>query len=100
MTAQRTLFDPGPAEGGLTDYQALVYDAVGNDGITASRAGALIHSHRALHAATEACQFCRGDGNGVLKALRKRGLVKRRRNGTWQLVRQIPEPFGDFPPGF
>ena len=90
MTAQRHLFDPGPADGGLTAYQSLVYESVGVEGITASRAGALIHSHRAIHPATDLCQWCRGDGNGVLQALRKRGLVKRRRTGTWQLVRQKP----------
>lgn len=94
MTAQRTLFDPGPADGALTPHQAAVYaaaqDAGPRGGITASEAGALVHSRRAVHAAAGRCVHCRGDGRAVLDALKKRGLVKRRKSGVYQPVRAPP----------
>lgn len=86
---QGVLFDAGPADGALTDNQRAIYNAIGT-GMTASEAGALLHSRRAVHPASDRCQFCRGEGNALLQALRKRQLVKRRRNGTWQLVRSPP----------
>ena len=88
MTAQRHLFDPGPAEGGLTDHQAAVLEAVETagsaGGLTATQAGALVHSRRAIHPASEVCVWCKGDGRGVLEALKKRGLVRRRKTGVYQ----------------
>ena len=98
MTAQH-LFDPGPGEHGLTENQQTVYKAAqdsGPDGgITATEAGLLLHAHPD----GRPCVWCKGRGREVLEALKRRGLVRRRKTGVYQPVRARHIP-GDFPPGF
>ena len=100
MTASSTLFDPGPADGGLTDRQQAVYDAARNTpgGITSEDAGRILHAIRGNHTATHTCTWCASEGHGVLQALRRRGLLTRRRKtGLWQPAGTIQAPIGGRP---
>lgn len=87
---QPTLFDPGPAEGRLTDRQRTVYEAIDAEGITDTQAGAVLGASERWRAST---------GREVLNALRRKQLVIRRRTGLWQRTKPKPadNAFGDIP---
>ena len=72
-----------PGEHGLTENQQTVYNAVqdsGPDGgITATEAGLLLHAHPD----GRPCVWCKGRGREVLEALKRRGLVRRRKTGVY-----------------
>lgn len=85
--------------------QQLVYDllqAAGREGLTADEAGAHVHAATGKHLPGERCAWCGRDGGQVLRALRKKKVVKSRRDGNWTLATAEPAPatFGDFPEGF
>jgi hypothetical protein len=84
----QSLFDPGPPK--LTDRQQHLYDAVrsSEDGLTADEAGAVLHEARALrpHSRDARCAYCTLDGRSVLAALRRKGLVTRKRSGQWHAL--------------
>ena len=83
--SQRTLFSRPPADGDLSERQRLVYEAARErGGLSDLEAGALLHAGK--HSDDQPCQWCARDGRGVLVALRRRDLVKRRRGGTWTLA--------------
>lgn len=86
MTDQPTLFAPPPADGNLTDRQAYVLELVRTTpgGIEDVDVGARLHARRGKHASVDTCPWCADEGKGVLEALRRRGLVIRRRTGAWQ----------------
>jgi hypothetical protein len=84
MTAQPQLFDPGVK---LTDKQQHAYDLVAGKGATALEVGIALHTARECrHCKPERpCQYAESGGRAVLWALRKKGLVVRRREtGRWQ----------------
>ncbi len=80
---KETLFTPPPADGNLTERQALVLRAAREQGgLRDVDAGSLLH--RSKHAGDDYCAFCRMDGLRVLTALRTRGLLVRRKSGLWE----------------
>jgi len=103
--SQRPLFTPPAADGALTERQQLVYRAVrGLGGLSALEAGLILH--REKHRGNARCSYCELDGAAVLGALRKKGLVSRRRSGEWVLARRGASTRGydpataPFPEGF
>jgi hypothetical protein len=57
-----------------------------------SRPPALAHALRSKHGPETRCRFCREDGRSILTALRKRGLIKQRReDGFWTTPSPLPE---------
>lgn len=86
MSEQPTLFAPPPADGNLTDRQTFVLDLLRATpgGLEDVEVGARLHARRGRHASVDICQWCAEEGKGVLEALRRRGLVVRRRSGSWQ----------------
>lgn len=103
MTVQRHLFDPGEATGAMTPHQQLIWHAVQNSGpqggLTPTQAGRIIHASNGAHDEDFTCQFCRSSGKGVLENLKARKLVKRRRSGVYQPVKQRARP-DQWPEGF
>jgi hypothetical protein len=110
VSEQPTLFPPPPATGQLTDRQRFVYDgllahSVQGEGLTSDEAGALLHERSGKHDAGVRCDWCGQDGKGVLGALRKKGLAKRRQSGVWVVLApegaDSPSPASDpFPEGY
>ena len=105
------LFDPGPADGVLTDRQQKALYAIkgaGWDGITSEDLGAVMHYPK--HPLRETCSFCSSTGYELGVALRQRGLVRQRRRQdghglvymVWTTVdaRKQPERDYDLPSGF
>lgn len=91
-----TLFTPPPATGGLTPRQERALEIVRATagGTTGEDVGAALHAERERrpHPRHEPCEWCASDGRSVLDALRRRGLVTRRRTGHWQAhERQTPQ---------
>lgn len=98
-TAQKSLFAPPPADGGLTVRQALVLRMVDErGGVTDVEAGRALHAakgrcsktrpypflQRSQSADGRCCDFGISAGREVLNALRRRGLLKRRQaDGVW-----------------
>jgi hypothetical protein len=85
MASAPTLFEPPAADGNLTYRQALVLDLVRSwpEGVRADEASAAWHERRGVHSTDTRCLYCASDGRSVLFALRRRGLVVRRRSGMW-----------------
>lgn len=105
MTGQPALFTtPKP----LTNRQQHALhqlQAAGHAGLTADQVGVEWHAAKGAHSADRRCDFCSSTGNELLRALRKRGLVKQRRDGsgTWVangLPEQADSAYGEFPEGF
>lgn len=81
------LFEPPPPI--LPKRQAFVIEqlhAHAEDGLAADEVGAMLHARRDKHDAGVRCQWCSSEGTSVLKALRKKGLVVRRRGGMWRAL--------------
>lgn len=80
------LFDVPPK---LTDRQAFVLEELvrSREGLYAEDVGAMLHARAGKHQDYHRCQWCSKDANGVLRALRQKGLAKRRRAGLWQATR-------------
>jgi hypothetical protein len=124
-----TLFPVEPVEPTLTERQEYVLDELRRqeDGLDADEVGALLCERNGRHDRGVRCPYDSSNGQGVLKALRKKGLARRRRGGTWVALRagepqvgadadggpdfgsaptepspaqSAPEGPGDFPEGF
>lgn len=101
---QPPLFDPGVK---LTDRQQFVYDYIAGEGADALHVGHVLHERRGCRFCRpdEPCSFAHQDGRNVLNALRKKGLVIRRRSGLWQRIGETraasdTRPVDDFPEGY
>lgn len=96
--SQPSLFDPPAAEKvekPLTERQQFVLELVqhaGSEGLAADEVGARLCARRGKHDVDDRCQWCPTSGREVLKALRRRGLVKSRRNGSWYALEGQVEP--------
>jgi hypothetical protein len=78
--SEQRLFDPGPANGNLTDRQQRALDlitAAGYAGLMTDELGAALHYPK--HGLNDRCEFCGATGHEVGAALRARGLVQQRR---------------------
>lgn len=115
MTEQLTINGgtvPLRAPGGpkpLTARQQHALDVLtraGHGGLTSDEVGAALCELRGKHPAGDRCVWCSSNGRGVLVALRKRKLVKQRRDGTGTWVAldlpaaPAPAEVDPFPPGF
>jgi hypothetical protein len=81
------LFDPGPADGNLTDRQQRALDlirAAGWDGLRSDELGAALHAGK--HPLNQPCDFCLTAGQQAGDALRRKGLAQQRRRRTPQDV--------------
>ena len=58
------------------------------ESITVDEAGAIAHAGRGKHTVDERCGFCGPDGDPILQALERRGLIERGRDG----VARLPQP--------
>lgn len=98
-----TLFPVPPASPvGLTDRQATAYAALvraGDDGMSGDEIGAVLHAAAGHHHIDGRCQWCSTSGLEVLRALRRKGLVRSRRHGLWTALaeggRDAPTTSGD-----
>lgn len=111
MSEQPTLF---PVESRavvtLTERQAFVYQqllahSVQGDGLTSDEVGALLCERAGRHDAGSRCDFDSRNGQGVLKALRKKGLAKNSRARGWvalgaERTERVPDDVDPFPEGF
>lgn len=89
MTAQ-PLFEPPEPVVNLTDRQQFVLDALRRhqeDGLSSDEVGALLCERKGRHDAGVRCDWDSSNGHSVLNALRKKGLARRRRGGTWVALR-------------
>jgi hypothetical protein len=106
MSEQRHLFDPPPATAHLTDRQAFVYVRLSvatkqGEGLEPDEIGALLCERSRRHDAGSRCAYDKSNGMGVLRALAKRGLAKRRRNVGWVALEvEVEDDSDPFPPGF
>lgn len=83
------------AEKPLTDRQQFILDFVrhgGQAGVHADEAGAAWCAHRGKHSDDTRCEYDGISGREVLRALRRRGHVKSRRDGTWYALEGVVEP--------
>lgn len=82
-----TLFPVEPVPVQLTERQQFVLEQLrnfGEDGLDADEVGALLCARRGRHDAGTRCEYDSSNGTSVLKALKKKGLVRKRgRGGTW-----------------
>jgi|KBSMisStaDraftv2_1062788.scaffolds.fasta_scaffold03656_14 hypothetical protein len=77
-----------PSEPKLTDRQRYVLELVElNGGATATHIGLVLHARRGKHDGRRPCSYCEDEGRAVLVALRRKGLVVRRRSGRWESLR-------------
>ncbi|HEY8723418.1 MAG TPA: hypothetical protein VIL92_06115 [Gaiellaceae bacterium] len=89
--AEQLFTEPMPTARPLPRRQDVVLRAVIRlNGVTDDEAGALVHAdrppdHRYWHDEDTRCTWCGRDGRSVLRALQKKKLVCRRRDGTWTL---------------
>jgi hypothetical protein len=105
MSEQLNLVDQQPK---LTDRQERALEiirAAGRDGIPSDEFGQQIHAWQGKHDLETLCEWCPTSGRELGKALRKKGLVKSRRDGHWYALDGIAAPVEDpdvdpFPPGF
>lgn len=108
-----TLFSVEPVVE-VTVRQQFVLDALGalpNEGLRADEVGAMLCARRGRHSAGTRCEYDSSNGTGVLKALKKKGLVRRRRDGSWLALASAEsrehgsadasaQGPGDFPEGY
>ena len=91
----RTLLDI-PAVPKLTDRQATAYRLIQSapSGLTSSALGAAIHGERGCDYCTDTpCQYAKATGVELGNTLRKKGLVRKRRDGgLWQALTPAPDP--------
>jgi hypothetical protein len=77
------LFDPGPADGNLTERQQRALElirAAGYDGLRSDELGAAIHQPK--HGLNDRCDFCLSTGQELGDALRRKQLAQQRRRRT------------------
>lgn len=101
---QPSLFEPptpAKVEKPLTERQKFVLELVqhaGAEGHSADEVGAQLCARRGKHDVDDRCQWCPTSGREVLKALRRHGKVKSRRNGSWYALEGQVES-EELPPG-
>lgn len=80
-----TLFPVEPVPAALTERQQFVLDELRRyeDGLDADEVGAMLCERNGRHDRGTRCDWDASNGRSVLKALRKKGLVRSRRGGTW-----------------
>lgn len=84
MTGQLS-FDPAPVK--LTDRQQHALTLIEQHGpIASSNLGAHMHARRGKHDPTVTCNWCPDEGKTVARELRRKGLVRHRRNTGWYAV--------------
>lgn len=107
MTEQQLALVDVPAVPDLTPRQQHALElvqAAGANGMHADELGALLHAEYRKHGADERCTWCGSTGNSILKALRKKRLVRYRRGtparpGYWEAVNVLAaasEPSGEW----
>jgi hypothetical protein len=91
-----------PADEQLGSMQREVIRFVRQHGtVSRDEVGAVIHAHRGRHTVDQTCQWCAVDAAPLLRALARRGLIERRRDGLVQLPDPKPQSGpGDLPEGF
>jgi hypothetical protein len=97
VVTEPTLFPVEAVPPTLTERQQFVLEQLrnfGEDGLSADEVGALLCARRGRHDAGTRCEYDSSNGTGVLKALKKKGLARRRRGGTW-LALSGPDGGGD-----
>lgn len=86
-----TLFRPPPPDGGLTPRQELAYRLVSARPRLAEEVGQWLHlwfrPGRCSCSTDRNCSWSYETGKDVLRSLRRRGLVVRRRSGSWETPR-------------
>lgn len=107
MTAQRHIFDPGPATANLTDRQQQVLALLQAEpaGIRTLDVGIAIHTADkcAYCSPSSACKYAHPNALSILRALRKKNLAIQRKSGLWQSNAPVPtsqRDTGSFPEGF
>lgn len=104
-----TLFKPPMPQ--LTDRQQLAWRLTAGEGATDEQVGVALHvvAEKSCTCSTWGlCPWAAGDGRDVLAALRKKGLLIRRKTGLWQhrdcgpceLCAQVAGGPGDLPDDF
>lgn len=99
---QLALIPAPPAQPRLTDRQQRALDLISRLApIPSDELGAYLHRH----GPDSRCQWCATTGAEVGEALRRKGLVKRRRGKGWVLMAGAADKpadpvFGEFPEGF
>ena len=86
----------------LTDRQTAALTFLGDDGADARQVGVHLHNLRGCKWCQTfgECTYAEDTGRAVLTALRKKGLVTRRRTGIWQQTSakaRAPSSQGDLP---
>ena len=86
-----------PLKPELTDRQQHALQLLqhaGRAGLTVDEVGAAWCERRGKHSADTRCTWCGQNGRDVLKALRRKGKVKQRRDGsgTWYALEGLVEP--------
>lgn len=79
----------------LTDRQQHALEFVrrsGRAGASVDEVGAAWCAHRGKHSDDTRCEWDGQSGRDVLKALRKKGKVKSRRDGSWYALEGVVEP--------
>jgi hypothetical protein len=93
MSAAATLFKPPPALGDLTPRQRLMYDLLCKPRTDAefgvwshATRGTIFDGQTSLCSCVDGtpCEWAAINGRNLLTALRRRGLVVRRRSGFWE----------------
>jgi hypothetical protein len=76
---------------GLTERQQFVLERIEavEGGLAVDEVGSLLHERSGKHSAGLRCDYCGSDGRSVLAALRRKGLLVRRRKGLWQSKRPL-----------
>lgn len=87
--SEPTLFTPPPADGKLTARQAHALDLLEHHpaGLRATDVGVDLHqafNNPCSCGPAGACKWAMAAGLDVLRALKRRGLVRQRKGGSWQ----------------
>lgn len=68
----------------VTERQRFALELIGELGpIPSDELGAHMHERRGKHPADQRCEWCGTEGKGIGGELRKKGLVKHRREEGW-----------------
>lgn len=84
----------------LTERQQVALDLTAGDGATDLEVGVELHARKGCGYCREhqPCEYAASTGREVLVALRKKGLVVRRRSGLWQHVGTATSAAGGYDP--
>ena len=92
MTGQLSL-DPSSPPVKLTDRQQHALTLITEHGpIPSAELGAHMHARRGRHDATTSCTWCAEEGKTVARELRRKELVRYRRNTGWYAVGTTGKP--------